>query len=144
VQRRSWLSIQFVGIPSEAVYRLVLTAWLVSSVAIFVPHVESLLATKVHRLRVPSEVESRRLGPAWFAACTAAGVDPNHFRVWVYEGPEATAPVVPGSTIAVSNWSIYTLPRRNLEAVLAHELAHHLALPRLVLLAVYWLSLPLE
>jgi hypothetical protein len=49
---------------------------------------------------------------------------------------------VAGSTVAVSNWSIYTLPPRNLEAVLAHELAHHLALPRLVSLFIYWLSLP--
>jgi hypothetical protein len=58
----------------------------------------------------------------------------------VYEGPEATASAVPGSTVAVSNWSIYTLPPRNLEAVLAYEPAHRLALSRLVSLFIYWLS----
>jgi Zn-dependent protease with chaperone function len=43
----------------------------------------------------------------------------------------------PGGTVAVSNWSVYTLQPRNLEAVLAHDLAHHLALPRLVSLLIY-------
>ncbi|GAA3601441.1 hypothetical protein GCM10022235_86490 [Kribbella ginsengisoli] len=42
----------------------------------------------------------------------------------------------------MTNWSLYTLPQRNLEAVLAHELAHHLALPPKVSLFLYWLSLP--
>ena len=26
------------------------------------------------------------------AVCTAAGVNPDHYRVWAHEGPEATAP----------------------------------------------------
>jgi Zn-dependent protease with chaperone function len=72
----------------------------------------------------------------------AYGVDPHSFRVWIHEGPEATAPATVGSTIALSNWSLYTLPQRNLEAILAHELAHHLPLPRKVSLFLYWLSLP--
>ncbi|WP_026163528.1 hypothetical protein [Kribbella catacumbae] len=55
---------------------------------------------------------------------------------------EATAPVTYGHTVAVSNWSVYTLPQHRLEAILAHELAHHLALPRLVSLFLYCLSLP--
>jgi hypothetical protein len=47
----------------------------------------------------------------------------------------------------VSHWSLYNLGSRHgrsphLEAVLAHELAHHLAMPRLVSLAIFWLSLP--
>ncbi|WP_328522200.1 hypothetical protein [Kribbella sp. NBC_00359] len=87
-------------------------------------------------------LESQRLGPAWFAVCTAAGVDPNRYRVWIHEGPEATAPPVAGSTVAVTNWSALVLPTRNLEAVLAHELAHRLALPRPVSLIVCCLSIP--
>ena len=142
MQRRSWLSVQFVGIPSDSLYHVVLVLTLLSGVGIFFPQVEPFLARKWWRLREPSDVELKRMGPAWFAVCQAAGVDPNSFRIWIYEGPEATAPATVGSTIAVTNWSVYTLPQRNLEAILAHELAHHLPLPRRVSLFLYWLSLP--
>lgn len=82
------------------------------------------------------------MAPAWLSVCQSAGVDPNSFRIWIHEGPEVTAPATVGRTIAVTNWSLYTLPQRNLEAVLAHELAHHLPLPQKVSLFLYWLSLP--
>jgi len=74
--------------------------------------------------------------------CTAAGVDPNRYRVWIHEGSEATAPATPGTTVAVTSWAVYVLPPRHLEAVLAHELAHHLAISRLPSLLLYWLTLP--
>jgi Zn-dependent protease with chaperone function len=99
----------------------------------------------VEVLPVPaaSALESQRIGPAWWAVCTAAGVDPDRHRVWIYEGPEATAPVPAGNAVAVSSWSVYNLGgSRHLEAVLAHELAHHLALPRLVSLVIFWWTLP--
>jgi hypothetical protein len=80
------------------------------------------------------------MAPAWFAVCQAAGVDPHSYRIWIFEGPDATAPATVGSTIAVTNWSLYTLPQRHLEAILAHEPAHHLPLPRRVSLLLYWLS----
>jgi Zn-dependent protease with chaperone function len=44
--------------------------------------------------------------------------------------------------VAVTSWAVYSLPPRHLEAVLAHELAHHLALPRPLSLLLYWLALP--
>ena len=64
------------------------------------------------------------------AVCTAAGVNPDHYRVWAHEGPEATAPATAGSTVAVTSWAVYRLPPQHLEAVLARELAHRLAIPR--------------
>lgn len=69
-------------------------------------------------------------------------VDPDRYRVWVHEGPEATAPITPGATVAVTSWAVHSLPSRHLEAVLAHELAHHLAVPRALSLLLYWLALP--
>jgi Zn-dependent protease with chaperone function len=96
----------------------------------------------VWRLRPPNGLESQQLGPAWFAVCAAARVDPNRYRIWIHEGPEATAPATAGSTVAVTSWAALVLPRRNLEADLAHELAHRLALPRPVSLIVYGLSMP--
>jgi STE24 endopeptidase len=87
-------------------------------------------------------LESQRIGPAWFAVCLATGVDPKRYGVWIHEGPDVSAPATAGSTVAVTSWSTLVLPARNLEAVLAHELAHRLALPRRVSLFVYCLSLP--
>jgi Zn-dependent protease with chaperone function len=134
--------VQFIGIPGDTLYHVVLTLTLLSGVGIFFPQVEPFLAKKWWRLREPSELELNRMAPAWFAVCQSAGVDPRSYRIWIYEGPDATAPATVGSSIAVTNWSLYTLPPRNLEAVLAHELAHHLPLPRRVSLFLYWLSLP--
>lgn len=138
----SWMSIQFIGLFSTTAYRVVLTVALASGIGIFFHQAEAFLATKWWRLREPSDQELARVAPAWLAVCRAAGVDPNRFRVWVYEGPEPTAPATVGRTVAVTNWSLYTLPQRHLEAVLAHELAHHLALPPKVSMFLYWLSLP--
>jgi Zn-dependent protease with chaperone function len=138
----SWMSIQFIGLFSTTAYRVVLTVALVSGVGIFFHQAETFLASKWWRLREPSDHELARIAPAWLAVCQAAGVDPNRYRVWIHEGAETTAPATVGRTIAVTNWSLFTLPQRNLEAVLAHELAHHLALPPKVALFLYWLSLP--
>jgi len=109
VQRRSYLSLQFLGIPSETLYWILITVWLVSGLTVFYPRTEELLAWKFYRFRPPSALESQRIGPAWWAVCTAAGVDPDRHRVWIYEGPEATAPVPAGNAFAVSSWSVYNL-----------------------------------
>jgi len=122
-------------------YVIALVAWLAVTAAVFHPKAEQLLARRVWRLRPPSALEARRLGPAWFAVCAAARVDPNRYRVSIHEGPEATAPVAAGSTVAVTSWATYTLPPRHLEAVLAHELSHALALPRVVSLLLYGASM---
>jgi len=138
----SWLSDSVRRHPNETVYRVVLTLWLVSAAVIFIPQIETLMATKIHRLRPPSgssrSVSARpgsrcarrpvSIRTATGSGCTRVRKRPR--RYW----PEVRSPV--------SNWSIYTLPPRNLEAVLAHELAHRLALPRRVSLFLYWLSLP--
>ncbi|MFC5268935.1 hypothetical protein ACFPJ1_43080 [Kribbella qitaiheensis] len=143
MQRRSYLSIQFIGIPSDTLYGIALGLWLLSGVAVLHPRTEELIASKFHHLRPPSALELQLLGPAWWQVCTSAGVNPDKFRLWIHEGPETTAPITVGNTIAVSHWSLYNLGSRHghspdLEAVLAH----HLAMPRLASLATFWLSLP--
>jgi Zn-dependent protease with chaperone function len=42
----------------------------------------------------------------------------------------------------VTSWAVYRLPPRHLEAVLARELAHRLAIPRTPSLLLYWLTVP--
>ena len=85
----SWPSINFVGIPGETLYRIVLVLWLVSGLVVLFPDTEELLASRFHRFRPPSALELHRIGPSGWAVCTAAGVDPDKYRVWIYEGPEA-------------------------------------------------------
>ncbi|HWD83248.1 MAG TPA: M48 family metalloprotease [Kribbella sp.] len=138
----SWYSIMFLGTFSETLTVIQLVLWIGVALGSLLPQGEAALAWKVWRLRPPNEIEKQRIGPAWFAVCSAAGVDPDRYRVWIHEGPEVTAPAVAGSTVAVTSWSAWSLPPRNLEAVLAHELAHRLALPRPVSLLAYALSLP--
>lgn len=116
MQRRSWLSIQFLGLFSTPLYRVVLTLVLLSVVGVFLHQAETFLAKKWWRLREPSELELGRMAPAWLSVCQAAGVDPDKFRIWIHEGPEVSAPATVGRTIALTNWSLYTLPQRNLEA----------------------------
>ncbi|MFC9687792.1 M48 family metalloprotease [Kribbella sp. NPDC056951] len=140
----SWLAIALISGPFDTFGVVLSVVWLVSAFAVVVyPPLEHVLAAKVYRLRKPFEWELRRLGPAWWAVCTAAGADPNRYRLWIHEGPEATPPYpAPGAAIAVTNWALSRLPDRHLEAVLAHELAHSLALPRIPSLLLYWLTLP--
>ncbi len=76
------------------------------------------------------------------AVCTAAGDNPDHYRVCAHEGPEATAPATAGSTVAVTSWAVYRLPPQHLDAVLARELAQRLASPRTPSLLLHWLTVP--
>ncbi len=80
-----------------------MSAWGAFAFGMLHPRAEDALAWKVWRLRPPNGLESQQLGPAWFAVCAAAGVDPNRYRVWIHEGPEATAPATAGSTVAVTS-----------------------------------------
>ncbi|WP_427896709.1 M48 family metalloprotease (plasmid) [Kribbella sp. GL6] len=140
----SWLSVQFLGVPWRGFYWIAMAIWAATAVLVVAyPRAEEIIAWRVYHLRPPSAGwESQRLGPAWWAVCTAAGVDPNAYRVWVHEGMEASAPITAGSTVAVTHWALYTLPPRHLEAALAHELAHHLAMPRALSVLLYWFTLP--
>jgi STE24 endopeptidase len=143
----SYLSVQFIGIPSDTLYGIALGLWLLSGLVVLYPRIEEHFAARFHHLRPASVMDLQILGPAWWQVCAVAGIDPNKFRLWIYEGPETTAPITAGNTVAVSHWSLYNLGSRrgrspHLEAVLAHELAHHLAVPRFVSLAIFWLSLP--
>ena len=87
-------------------------------------------------------MEHERIGQVWYSVCSAAGVDPSAFRVWIYDGERITAPATRGHTIAVTTWSVYTLPAPLLRAVLAHELAHHLGTPPRWSALVAWYSIP--
>ncbi|WBQ04339.1 hypothetical protein [Kribbella sp. CA-293567] len=141
MQRRSRLSIQFLGLFSTALYRVVLAVVLLSGLAILHRGFETVLALKIHRLREPSEVELRKLGPAWWAVCTAAASTRTRTGCGFAKARRRLRRSPTGTRSRVELDRLHA-PQHNLEAILAHELAHHMALPRRVSLFLFWLSLP--
>ena len=109
----------FVDLTSGPAWWVIMGAWLGSGVATLHPQAEALVARYVHRLRDLNQMEHERIGQVWYSVCSAAGVDPSAFRVWIYDGERITAPATRGHTIAVTTWSVYTLPAPLLRAVLA-------------------------
>ena len=93
-------------------------------------------------LRSPTEAECLRLGDAWSAVTKAAGVDPSDYSLWVQKSRKINAYAAAGHTVAVTEAAVQNLSPAQLEAVLAHELGHHLGGHAWASLLRYWYSLP--
>lgn len=126
----------------EAGTWLVVAVWLVSGLIALLRPVEDFLAVAVFRLRRPTLAEEDRLRPVWHAVARRAGVTDKPFALWIQESGEISAVPTVGHTVAVTHWSLYTLPPQHLEAVLAHELAHHLGGRSWLTILGFWYSLP--
>lgn len=122
------------------VYVIVAT-WLGSGPLVLWRPVENAVAVVVMRLRRPTLRESEVLDSAWIAVTRSAAIEGRAYRLWVEESDEVNATAAGGRTIAVSRWAL-RLPSRQLEAVLAHELGHHLAGHTWIAILGYWYSLP--
>lgn len=121
---------------------VVVLLWLLSGAVVLLRPVEDFLAKVAFRLRRPTQVEEARLRPIWQSVALRAGVGDRPFALWIHESGEITGPPTAGHTVAVTHWSLYTLPPSHLEAVLAHELAHHLRGRAWLTLLGFWYSLP--
>jgi Zn-dependent protease with chaperone function len=134
----AWLS----GFLGFTVGWILVGVWVLSGAVAFIRPLEELIARYLFRLRLPTLVEQQRLGPAWYQLTQQANVDPNRFTLWVQDSDDVNANPTPGHTIAVTRWSLYTLPAPHLEAVLAHELSHHLSGRAWLSLLTFWYSIP--
>jgi len=121
---------------------LVVAAWLASGPVVLVRRVEDAVVSSRERLRRPSADEQRRLGPAWEKVTGSARVDQDAYRLWVESSAEINAFATAGHTVAVTERAINVLSPAALEAVLAHELGHHLGGHTWFSLLRYWYSLP--
>ncbi|WP_084467528.1 M48 family metalloprotease [Actinokineospora inagensis] len=119
----------------------VVALWVLSGAVTFLPSVESLLARGMFDMRRPSTVEMTRLGPLWESVCATAGVDSARYVLWVEQSRELNAFAAGGRTVAVTRRAV-ELPARALEAILAHELGHHLSGHSRVSLLAWWYELP--
>ncbi|HSV66363.1 MAG TPA: M48 family metalloprotease [Mycobacteriales bacterium] len=115
--------------------------WILSGPLIFVPAVEPLIARLLLGKRRPTPAEQGRLGAPWNSVCRAAGVDPHRYSLWITESTEINASASAGRLVSVTTAAL-DLPPSKLEAVLAHELGHHLSGHPAVSLAAWWYAIP--
>jgi Zn-dependent protease with chaperone function len=116
--------------------------WLLSGAVVFLHPVEETIARFLFQLRKPTLVEEQRIYPIWREVARRAEVDGAKFSLWIQNSDEVSAHATPGHTVALTRWALYTLPPSHLEAVLAHELSHHLGGRTWLSLLNFWYSIP--
>ena len=98
------MSILFLGVPWRGLYWIGLAVWGTSAaVVVLHPRSEDLLARAGTSAPGAGGVGVSAARPGLWAVCTAAGVDPDRYRVWLHDRPQATAPITPGATVAVTS-----------------------------------------
>lgn len=121
---------------------MLLVLWLASGAISILRPVEDAISKVALQFRRPTMNETQRLRVVWPNVSHAAGVDGSAYDLWVHDSDEISAPAGAGRNIGVTSWALKTLPPRHLQAVLAHEVAHHLGQPRWLNQLIYWYSLP--
>ncbi|WP_166665604.1 M48 family metalloprotease [Kribbella caucasensis] len=121
---------------------LVLVIWILSGLLILWPPTENYLAKYLFRLRKPTLLEQQKLDVAWRAVCARVNVNPQYYNLWVEESDNINGLAMAGRTIAVTRWTLNSLPPRQLQAVLAHELGHHRGGHPWASLVAFWYALP--
>jgi Zn-dependent protease with chaperone function len=116
--------------------------WILSGLVIFWPRTEDYLARYLFRLRRPTMLEQQKLDVAWRAVCSQVHVDPQYYKLWIEESDDINGYAMAGKSIAVTRWALNSLPPRQLQAVLAHELGHHQGGNTWTALVVFWYALP--
>lgn len=120
---------------------IVPVAWGLCGGVMFVPSVENLLGWVMFDMRRPTPAELRKLEPSWQAVCEAAGIDGGRYLLWIEHSRALNAFAAGGRMVAVTKPAL-TLPERYLEAILAHELGHHLSGHARISLLRWWYELP--
>jgi Zn-dependent protease with chaperone function len=121
---------------------VVVVLWVLSGAVVFVHPLEELIARYLLRLRKPTLVEHQRLDPIFQQVVRNAGISNSRYVIWIQDSDEINATPTPGHTVATTRWALYTLPPSHLEAVLAHELSHHLGGRAWLSLLSFWYSIP--
>ncbi|HYY79045.1 MAG TPA: M48 family metalloprotease [Actinomycetes bacterium] len=117
-------------------------AWTASALLLLVRPLEAGVARLLYRgLRRPGPAELERIVPAFRRVCRRAGADPGRYLLRVQEQPQVNAFALGGHLVAVTRVAL-ELDDGMLEAVLAHELGHHLHLHPLATSLGWWYLLP--
>jgi Zn-dependent protease with chaperone function len=94
--------------------------------------------------RDPTSDELRRLKEPARRALRRVGVSASHVRLMIVKSEELNAPPTTGRTVVVTSHAAGSLPADRMEAVLTHELSHHLGLHALPVFCYAQLMLPIR
>lgn len=129
---------------------ILLGAWIAIAAAHFIKPTQSLVAYRLYRAREPTPDELARLREPWQSVLARAGIPLDRYRLMVSDLNDLNAYASGGYGVVVTSLAVRRLRPRQLEAVLAHELGHHLRLdlvPRVLMQqlllpirAVWWLG----
>ncbi|GAB2565998.1 protein kinase domain-containing protein [Nocardia heshunensis] len=139
----SLLIVLALGSLLGGVWALVIAvAWLASGAMVFVPAFENTLARWYYRVRQPLPEEAALLGTAWGRVSARAGINGAEYSLWVEDSKQLNAFAAAGHLVSVTRWSLTSLLPQQLEAVLAHELGHHLGGHTWSALMAHWYGAP--
>lgn len=115
--------------------------WLPSGAVIAIPSVERTISRLKFGIRPPGPNELSILAFPWQSVCQVAGVDPARYVLMVEDSDELNAFAAGGRIVSVTQAAL-RLPPKQLEAVLAHELGHHLSGHAIVSMLAWWYAMP--
>jgi STE24 endopeptidase len=128
------------GAPGIGVFALAL--WLASGALAFHRPTEASVSRHMFKTREPTSAEQSQLEPVWATVTDAAGIGRDTYDLWVESTDDLTAHASMGHNVAVSNAALTHLSPRQLAAVLAHELGHHVGGHSWSALLMWWYALP--
>lgn len=119
---------------------LVPLLWALSGAVVFLPWLDVVTSLSL-RLRRPTAVERARFEPLWERVCERADVADWRYSLWIQNSHEVNAMATGGRVVAVTTAAL-RLPPARLEAVLAHELGHHLSGHTTISMLKWWYGIP--
>lgn len=120
---------------------LIPVLWILSGVVLVMPSIEPTISRLMFDIRPPGPNELHTLAYPWQSVCQVAGVEPTKYVLMVEDSHDLNAFAAGGRTVSVTQ-SALRLPPKQLEAVLAHELGHHLSGHPIVSMLAWWYALP--
>jgi Zn-dependent protease with chaperone function len=117
--------------------------WTAAGALVFVPPVEVFLGRVVLGLRRPTDAQLPMLDAAWAQVCVQAGIPGDRYVLRVQPSRWVNATAGAGHLVGVTTTAL-TLAPRQLEAILAHELGHHLGGHAMIGMLRAWYGWPLR
>lgn len=123
-------------------YRLAAAAYLVAGLALLSRPIAQRFLIRLLGARRPTAAEQRHIEPLWQEVLLRTRLSRKRFVLVLTDSDELNAFASGGRLVVVTTGALQTLPGRELQGVLAHEIGHHLGLENYALTLGYWLSLP--